>query len=470
MFSPKTKYLVKQDNIRLKRFADYPDLYVARPPYQRKSVWSTKKQRALLDSLFRRYYVPRLVIREIDLGSDIVKREIVDGQQRITTVQRFFADQLRLPSTLKNLHHALPGKLYSELPPNIRMFADEDLKFEADVVHGIDDPYNPDHQQVATEIFWRLQQGESLNYMEEAHARLSSLTRNFVVKYADDITFDFAEYAPVDENPNKHLFFSLIKRGNNRMQHLALLVRFLLLEEGNGRADLQNTNVQTYIDDHRQKDGIDNESFEKTAPAKAVLRTMNELYATFKDDPAHSDGSPIPELAREYIIISLFLLVRHLVRHYAFHDAERDLVRRFFHDFAERHSKVRQAGGDPDLLMFSDHRQHSARDVEIRDQIMRQHLFQYAAAQGVELRVKDEQRTFNEAERIAIYRKGRGLCKACLDAGLSEKEAQVAWANYEADHVLPHAHGGSTIVENGQVLCMKHNKAKGASIPASLAQ
>ena len=61
-------------------------------------------------------------------------------------------------------------------------------------------------------------------------------------------------------------------------------------------------------------------------------------------------------------------------------------------------------------------------------------------------------------------------CQKAAEAGLPEKEAYVAWADYEADHVLPHAHGGSTVVENGQVLCTKHNKAKGASIPASLAQ
>jgi hypothetical protein len=33
-------------------------------------VWSRKKQQALLDSLFRRYYVPRIVIRQVRLNEE----------------------------------------------------------------------------------------------------------------------------------------------------------------------------------------------------------------------------------------------------------------------------------------------------------------------------------------------------------------------------------------------------------------
>lgn len=40
-----------------------------------------------------------------------------------------------------------------------------------------------------------------MNYIEVAHAQLSSLTRNFIVKYADDQAFDYEEYEPIDHNP-----------------------------------------------------------------------------------------------------------------------------------------------------------------------------------------------------------------------------------------------------------------------------
>jgi len=59
---------------------------------------------------------------------------------------------------------------------------------------------------------------------------LSSPVRNFLVKYADDITFDYAEYQPIDDNPDKHPFFSLIERSNDRMQHYRCLVGCCLIE------------------------------------------------------------------------------------------------------------------------------------------------------------------------------------------------------------------------------------------------
>ena len=84
--------------------------------------------------------------------------------------------------------------------------------------------------------------------MEVAHARLSSLPRNFVVKYADDISFDYDSYLPIEDNPDTHAFFRTITRPNGRMQHLAILTRLLILEEQEGPADISDTNVSQFIE------------------------------------------------------------------------------------------------------------------------------------------------------------------------------------------------------------------------------
>ena len=120
---------------------------------------------------------------------------------------------------------------------------------------GIDDPRNSEHQRIAAEIFWRHQQGETLNYMEVAHARLSSLPRNFVVKYADDISFDYDSYEPIENNPHTHDFFRTIIRPNDRMQHLAILSRLLILEEQDGPTDIKDTNVSDFIEKGHAPDG-----------------------------------------------------------------------------------------------------------------------------------------------------------------------------------------------------------------------
>jgi hypothetical protein len=462
-FNPTTEYDVISENIRIKDFYDYGDDYVVRPPYQRKSVWSRKKQQALLDSLFRRYYVPRIVIREVRLDEERVVQEVIDGQQRITTVQRFFDNELPLPSTLGNVHDALPGRYYEELSTKIRKFVDRKLSYQADIVKGIDDPENPDHQNIATEIFWRLQQGESLNYMEVAHARLSSLARNFVVKYADDQTFDFDTYRPIDNNSDKHPLFSIIRRKNDRMQHLALLTRFLILEQEDGPTDIRENHVKGFIDDHQVDNGIGSLKYEETDVARAVRSDMQAFYEVFKDDPMLDDATEeLPILRVEYFIISLYLLLRHLRRHYVFDSDEQEL----FHEFAyEFHDRWRESSEDDmDVQIFANNRQQSGAEIEARHRIMRQAFFDYAAEHEHEMKTKDERRGFSEAERIRIYRRDQGLCQQCLEEGKPEKEARVSWSGYEADHVLPHSRGGQTTVDNGRVLCQYHNRSKGARV------
>lgn len=459
-FNPRTEYDVAFEAIPIREFYDYQDEFVVRPPYQRKTVWSRKKQQDLLDSLFRRYYIPRIVIREVRLSDHQTVREVIDGQQRITTVQLFLSNQLPLPKSLKDIHPELPGAYYRDLSAQVRRFVDRELKYNADIVKGIDNPHNVEHQRVASEIFWRLQQGESLNYMEVAHARLSSLVRNFVVKYGDDYDFDYVNYRPLDQNPHKHPFFTIYDRDNERMQHLSLLARLLLVEIADGPTETRDKQVADLIEDTQDPDGIGNFSYENTPQAKALLRNLQILYAVFKDDPILDDSNGLKEFRIEYFVISIYILLRHLARYYVFGETERKLFREFVLAFHERWKAGRET--DNEILVFSDNRQQSKTETEIRDRIIRQAFFEFIADYGHQMITKDEQRAFSEAERIAIYRRDNGLCQMCLAEGKPEREAVVSWSEYEADHVIPHSKGGQTEIFNGQVLCRVHNRRKSA--------
>ena len=460
MFDPPTRYDVIPGYIKLEDFHKYPEDYVVRPPYQRKSVWTRKKKQALLDSLFRRYYVPKIVLRKIKLAEKDKKNEVIDGQQRIRVAQAFYEDKLTLPQSLKDLDNSLPGQKYSELPVKVRQFVDKTLRYDVDTVKGIEDPRNPEHQQTAAEIFWRLQQGETLNYMEVAHARLSSLHRNFVVKYADDISFDYDNYEPIETNSYTHDFFRTITRPNDRMQHLAILTRLLILEEQDGPADIRDTNVSHFIEKGHDPAGIGNYSYEDTPLARSALQNMRAFYRVFRDDIA--DGSGMRELNVEYVIISLYLLLRHLRKHYVFAEREQELFRGFTIWFDKRRRDRREE--DSDIQVFTSNRQQSGGEIEIRDRVIRQLFFDYADTEGVNILTKDKKRLFSESERIAIYRAVDGVCQECSSRGLSAEEARVPWSEYQADHVLPHAKGGPTVVANAQVLCRAHNLAKGASV------
>lgn len=460
MFDPPTSYDVISSYIKLEEFHKYPEDYVVRPPYQRKSVWSRKKKQALLDSLFRRYYVPKIVLREIKLAEKEKKNEVIDGQQRIRVAQEFYEDKLPLPQSLADLDGSLPGRTYNDLPVKVRQFVDKVLQYDTDTVKGIQDPRNPQHQQTAAEIFWRLQQGETLNYMEVAHARLSSLPRNFVVKYADDISFDYDNYEPIENNPHTHAFFRTITRPNDRMQHLAILTRLLILEEQDGPSDISDTNVSQFIENGHDLNGIGNYCYEETEPARSALSNMRSFYNVFRHDVA--DGYGMRELQAEYVIISVYLLLRHLRKHYVFGEDEQKFLREFTIWFDRRRRDRRE--DDSDIQVFTSHRQQSGREIKIRDRVIRQIFFEYAREKGFEVLTKDKRRLFSESERIAIYREVDGVCQECLRQGLSDDEAKVPWNEYEADHVVPHSKGGPTTIENAQVLCRVHNQSKGASV------
>lgn len=459
-FNPKSEYTIVPTEIGIKDFFEYKEDYVTRPPYQRKVVWNKKKKQALMDSLFRRYYIPKLVIREVRLSEDRAISEIVDGQQRITTVQDFFDNQYPLPKSLEDVSKELPGKYYKDLGTEFRKFIDKSLKYQADVIKNIDNPSSAEHQIIATEIFWRLQQGETLNYMEIAHAQLSSLSRNFIVKYSDDLTFDYKKYEPIDANPDKMPFFKLLNVENDRMKHLQFMARFLLIENANGYTDLSDKKIAEFIDNEKINEGIGNYSFENKPIAQNVIKNLKLFYKIFENDPMLDENNGIKEFSVEYFIISIYMLVRHVRENYVINEEVQTIIREFVYSFHQRW-KTYDETTDTDLLTFTNRRQQGEHDLETRDIILRQIFFQYLKNINFELIEKDNNRAFSELERIIIYRKGKGFCQQCLREGKPENESKVSWSNYQADHVLPHSKGGKTIIENGELLCSYHNLSKG---------
>ena len=456
-FDPSRDYQINPTTIKIRDFHEYAEEFVTRPPYQRKTVWSIAKQQSLLDSIVRGYYVPKLILRTVRLTPETTLNEVVDGQQRITTVQRFYSNDIRLPKSLHSVSSEIIGKTYSQLPADVRRYIDRQ-DFHVDVITNLEDPWNPNHQKLATEIFWRLQQGESLNQMEIAHARLNSLGRNFIVKYADDITFDFGAYQPIDRNPHKHQFFRILDRPNDRMQHLSMLARMILLAS-KGPTDLKDGAIVDWINETTEENGVGSHDFEDQQAAKETLAILNLMAALFSDDPIAQNGGLVKELKPDYVVLSLFLLARHIKTHYVIDDSVKQILRKFYILFHERYR-----GDDlSDTLMveFRENRQHSAAEVRMRELIIRQAFFEYVSANETALTRKDTKRAFDESQRIAIYRRDRGLCQKCLADGHGDTSSLVPWSEYEADHILAHSLGGPTDMANAQLLCRLHNRQKG---------
>ncbi|MFW5928268.1 MAG: HNH endonuclease family protein, partial [Thermoplasmatota archaeon] len=447
-------YFIEKDSIKLKEFDEDEGIYVTRPPYQRKSVWSPKKQKQLIDSFFRRYYVPSIVLRSIVIpdpegGGNKEVKEVVDGQQRIIAIQNFFDNKIPLPDTLSDLTDEA-GKYYKDLSDNVKQHIENTCKLDARIVEGVKNPDNKVHQKKATEIFWRLQQGEKLTRMEEEHSKLNSAVRNYIVKLADDISFDKERYEPKEKNPNRHSFFKLLSRDNDRLQHLALLSRFLLIEFNNGPTKLSGAEITKLVDDHENEDLGD---FEDRDPVKNSSKMLDELYNIFKNDEMQTSDGEIPLLNREYFIISVYLLTRSLTfGNYTFKPENYSELRDFLHDFYQRWEK--QEEGDIDVFRFRDQRQQNKKAIEDRDIIIKYNFWKT----DPDIESTDEKRLFSKAQRIEIYRRDDGKCQMCLeDENIPDEEAKIPWDKFDADHVVKHSEGGKTTVENGRLLCRKHN-------------
>ena len=169
--------------------------------------------------------------------------------------------------------------------------------------------------------------------MEVAHAQLSSLTRNFIVKYADDLTFDYDKYEPVDNNPDKLPFFSLLNVDNNRMKHLQFMARFVMIELGGGYADLSDRKIEEFINNAKTDNGIGDYSYEQNLAAQEVLRTLRTFYDIFKDDPILDANNGIKEFSVEYFIISTYLLIRHIRKYYVIDDEMKETIKNFIYSF-----------------------------------------------------------------------------------------------------------------------------------------
>lgn len=97
--------------IELMKKPDYLDL---RPFYQRRPRWDVKRQSRLIESFIMNIPVPPVFLYERTFNS----YEVMDGQQRITAIRDFYANDFKLKGL--EIWPELNGRSYKTLPENIR--------------------------------------------------------------------------------------------------------------------------------------------------------------------------------------------------------------------------------------------------------------------------------------------------------------------------------------------------------------
>jgi len=101
----------------IQQMADRNELDLT-PEFQRRDVWSDKARSFLIDTIIRGKPIPKIYVRSVDNPkTGKTRNEVVDGQQRLTTVLSFLADGF----AIKKIHNSdLGGKYFSQLTGSIQ--------------------------------------------------------------------------------------------------------------------------------------------------------------------------------------------------------------------------------------------------------------------------------------------------------------------------------------------------------------
>jgi hypothetical protein len=374
------------------------------PTYQRYAVWDRDQQQLLMDSIYRGLDIPKLYLRAIkDTAGTPFKYEAVDGQQRLRAVWEFFDNKYSL-SEEYSPHVA--GKKYKDLDVDDRRKL-ELYQFSIVIIKESSD-------DEIREMFCRLQNGKPLNSAEKRNAMVSNMR---------DFCADLAE----------HPFFQSVSFTNQRMQYQQVAAQTVVLQIAGGPADVRNTAMQKLY--------VEQKLFNVSGEiGKRVKKTYDFLAKCFNEKT--------PELKRGFAV-SLYMLVSSLMEDYGLAGRE-STIREFLIDFDGRRRKETD---NVDMIEFTNslsRSSDSSDSIQFRHKILLKEFHSFCP----DLIPLDSHRGFDEAQRIAIYRRDGGKCKFC--------GADVPWEDYHADHVVAHVQGGPTTVANGWLACSKCNLKKGA--------
>ena len=386
------------------------------PDYQRPSVWSLSQKQLLIDTILRGYDIPKVYWRQTGTRPD--KYEVVDGQQRLRAIWGYFDGEYGLPDDAEPIDDIPVAKLkINELP--VELLSQLQV-YNIDVVIMEDS----DEDEVR-EMFLRLQNGTSLKAQEKRNAMPGQM-RNFIKELS------------------KNEFFTKVPFADSRFTHDLVASQLVCLEMAGEPVNIKNADLNKMYKLNQEFDS-------NSSIAKSVKKTLNAMSSIFPE--------LTPELER-YSVVSLYCVIAELQRQYVFADIAPKLHDWFIDFESERRNqdKLDEESGDSEWISYKEKVSHSTdaqESIRFRMEFMMKHLL----GKFSNLKQKDNQRDFTYEQKLAIFRRDKGICKLKIKCD----GKKVVWGDWHCDHKTPHSKGGFTTVENGQVSCPKCNLTKGAN-------
>jgi len=353
---------------------------VIQPEYQRHFIYKDDQQKAVIDSLIKGYPLGLIYFNRNEAGF-----EVLDGQQRITSIGRFVTGKFAITYNGSE-------QVFSSLPPDRqRLILDSTLLvYECE---GTEEEIKAWFQTINIA-------GEPLNSQELLNAIYSG----------PFITAAKAEYSN-PQNANQQKWASYVKGDPRRQGVLAVALDWV--------ASARGKSVDAYLAEHRHDSGI------------AELQTyftsvIDWVEAVFPGEPrGEMRGLEWGRLYEEYHGNS--------------------------YSPADMEASVRELAGDPAVGSKKGIYEYllSGRDTD-------------------KLRLLNV-RVFDDKTRKAAYKRqtdaataaGISNCPMCATSSNTRSTHVYAFKDMEADHVTPWSKGGASDLDNCEMLCVPHNRAKG---------
>jgi 5-methylcytosine-specific restriction endonuclease McrA len=348
------------------------------PEYQRNYIYADnggKKEQAVIESLLKGYPLGLIYFNKV--AED--KFEVLDGQQRITSIGRFVTNKFAImdngnPKTFDSLAADQQDKI---LKSTLLIYECEGTETEI------------------KEWFQTINiAGVPLNQQELLNAIYSG----------PFVTLAKAEFSN-SQNANIQKWSAYIKGSANRQDFLEKALDWV-----------SKGDISGYMSRHRNDDNINE--------LKTYFNTVVDwLSSVFTDVKKEMQGLEWGRLYERYHSQS--------------------------YDPAKVSKEVRRLYGDPYVKN-------------------RRGIFEYILAGSQDTRLLDV-RVFDDATKHVVYEKqtadakARGLsnCPLCAIGNEANKNRIWNFTELDADHVAAWSKGGGSSVENCQMLCVTHNRAKG---------
>ena len=390
-----------------------------RPHYQRNQVWNIDKKQLLIDSIIHGYDLPKFYFNEL-VDDPNFENAVIDGQQRLSTIFDYKDNKFALGSQSEfSSHGNLKGKKFNDLDGDIKVKFDS-YKLSVTTVRQA-------QPEQISELFSRLQNGTSLNAAEKRNAIISEF-KDFII-----------------ETTENYRVFANSTRSNKRFDLDEWAAFSFLLESSGGPRDVKASDLEKLYKN--------NTTFDKqSAEAIKFSKVLNYMSKVFDEQT--------PELKLKWSFIDFYLLISNLMEEYSLVDMHSNFKSTFITFEEERHSIddieeyiMSEDWQKKDMARYTDafsREGNKKNKIEIRHQVYLSRFLN-----EIVLIPKDQNRAFNERERILLWRWSNERCTEC--------SKKIELHEMHADHIIPHSRGGKTTLANGQALCAECNLRKSNS-------